>query len=190
MIELVIFDVDGTLAEAYTLNLLPRVKDFFQLVFQAGCPERPKVALATNQGGVGMRHWMEKGRFGKPEEYPTREDIEQRLKSLIAKLGGDRSIPVYVSYRYQTRQGKWAPIPHGEGENPRWQEKWRKPQPGMLLQAMEDAGVAPHRTLFVGDNRDDQEAAQAAGCDFQWASDFFALEWSDCDRLANLVSEN
>jgi phosphoglycolate phosphatase-like HAD superfamily hydrolase len=59
-IKLVIFDVDGTLAEAYRLKLLSGVEDFFNLVLAGNCSESPRVALATNQGGVGMRCWMEK----------------------------------------------------------------------------------------------------------------------------------
>jgi HAD superfamily hydrolase (TIGR01662 family) len=186
MVDLIIFDVDGTLAETYTLNLLSNVQQFFQLIFQSGCPERPEVAIATNQGGVGMRHWMETGGFGKPEKFPTRESVEQRLKDLVAALGGDRSIPVYVSYRFRTKEGKWTPVPQAGAEDPRWQKEWRKPSPGMLLQAMEDAGVGPQQTLFVGDSPDDEAAAKAAGCAFQWADRFFSQEWKDCESLATL----
>ncbi len=55
-IKLVIFDVDGTLAEQFTLELLPGVEQFFQLLLQGGCSQAPKAAIATNQGGVGMRY--------------------------------------------------------------------------------------------------------------------------------------
>ncbi len=39
----------------------------------------------------------------------------------------------------------------------------RKPQPGMLLEAMRVMGVDPHECVMVGDKNDDVEAAQAAG---------------------------
>jgi len=39
----------------------------------------------------------------------------------------------------------------------------RKPQPGMLLEAMRTMGVDPHECVMVGDKNDDIEAAQAAG---------------------------
>jgi HAD superfamily hydrolase (TIGR01662 family) len=190
MVELVIFDLDGTLAEVYTLRLLPRVQDFFRLVFQAGCPQPPRVAIATNQGGVGMRYWMEKAGFGKPEAYPTREEIEERVRRIVSALTGQDpdgiSLPVYASYRYQSRQGKWAPVPPEEAGAPGWSMEWRKPQPGMLLQAIQDAGAHPERTLFVGDSEEDRRAAQGAGCAFAWAKDFFSREWDACQGLSQI----
>lgn len=47
----------------------------------------------------------------------------------------------------------------------------RKPKPGMLLDLMGERN--PDRVLFVGDDLTDQQAAEAAGCDFCWASEFF-----------------
>lgn len=184
--RLIIFDVDGTLAEQFSLDLLPGVKQFFDLLFMGDCPTAPKAAIATNQGGVGMRYWMEKGGFGKPEKYPTTEEIDERMQALVKMLGGDSNLPVYVSFRYVTKQGKWAPIPAEERDNPRWEQEWRKPLPGMLLQAMEEAGKGPGETLFVGDREEDQAAAEAAGCAFQWGKDFFAKSWDSCEQFEQL----
>ncbi len=39
----------------------------------------------------------------------------------------------------------------------------RKPQPGMLLEAMRVMGVDAHECVMVGDKNDDMEAARAAG---------------------------
>ena len=39
----------------------------------------------------------------------------------------------------------------------------RKPQPGMLLEAMRTMGVEPHECVMIGDKNDDIEAAHAAG---------------------------
>ncbi len=50
----------------------------------------------------------------------------------------------------------------------------RKPGPGMLLRLMEHFGTEPHRTLMVGNGRDDQKAAARAGVRFMWANTFFA----------------
>jgi HAD superfamily hydrolase (TIGR01662 family) len=189
-IRLVIFDVDGTLAEKFTLDLLPGVKQFFDLLFNGECPDAPKAAIATNQGGVGMRYWMEKGGFGEPEKYPTREQVNERSEALMKKLGGDSRLPVYVSFRYMTKEGEWAPIPPEQEHNPRWEREWRKPLPGMLLEAMQEAGVEAEQTLFVGDREDDRVAAEAAGCTFRWAKDFFASPWKGCEEIAAIRALN
>jgi phosphoglycolate phosphatase-like HAD superfamily hydrolase len=185
-IALVIFDVDGTLAERYTLDLLPGVEQFFHLLFQAGCPEPPRVALATNQGGVGMRYWMERRRFGKPAQYPTEESVADRLRALVSLLGGGPDLPVYASFRFRDKRGQWAPVPPDRANDPRWSAAWRKPEPGMLVQAMQDAGVSPGKTLFVGDSDDDREAARAAGCAFGEAGAFFHQDWTTCAALERL----
>lgn len=39
----------------------------------------------------------------------------------------------------------------------------RKPEPGLLVTAMESAGIAPEATVFVGDSPTDLEAARRAG---------------------------
>jgi HAD superfamily hydrolase (TIGR01662 family) len=187
MTALIIFDVDGTLAKIYTLRVLPGVKEFFDLVYRCGCEPHLKIAIATNQGGVGLRYWMEQEDFGNPDKYPSEESIEERMRGLIDALGAEPELPVYVSYRYQNREGRWGPVPPERENAPRWDPSWRKPASGMLLQAMQDFGVSPEQTLFVGDSEDDQNAAQAAGCHFTWANEFFSREWSGCDDLNNLV---
>jgi len=184
--QLVIFDVDGTLVETYGLEPLPNVESFFRLVLNGGCPQPPGLALATNQGGVGMRYWMERGRFGQPENFPTEDSVNERLGNLLTRLGAPEA-RVYTSFLYQTKNGKWAPAPPGRQGDPRWSPEWRKPNPGMLLQAMADAGARPERTLFVGDREEDREAAAAAGCAFAWAAEFFAHPWDDCGRLEEML---
>jgi HAD superfamily hydrolase (TIGR01662 family) len=189
VIELVIFDVDGTLAEMHALELLPGVREFFALVFEQGCSGKPQVAIATNQGGVGMRYWAKSRRKPKYEKYPTAEQIEERMEALLKSLGADGQVPVYVSYRYRTKEGYWTPVGEQQQDQPRWQKDWRKPLPGMLVQAMQDAGVPPEQTLFVGDRIDDQGAAEAAGVSFEWAQDFFSRSWTGCRDLRETLKE-
>jgi histidinol-phosphate phosphatase family protein len=47
----------------------------------------------------------------------------------------------------------------------------RKPAPGMLFQAQRDLDLDLTRTLFVGDDERDGQAAQAAGCPFTMVSE-------------------
>ncbi|MGL4378767.1 MAG: HAD-IA family hydrolase [Microcoleaceae cyanobacterium] len=51
--------------------------------------------------------------------------------------------------------------------------KFRKPNPGMLLAAIQHFDP-DGEILFVGDRDEDKGAATAAGIAFQWAEDFFA----------------
>ncbi len=187
-IALVIFDVDGTLAKPYTLELLPQVREFFDLALRPGCAGRPKVAIATNQGGVGMRYWMERNGFGSPEKYPTEDSVAGRMRELVRVLSGDHDLPVYTSFRYRSKSGSWSPAPPERAGDPRWSKAWRKPEPGMLLQAMQDAGVGPGQTIFVGDSDEDRDAARAVGCAFRAAGEFFSQGWAGCADLQRLVA--
>jgi len=49
----------------------------------------------------------------------------------------------------------------------------RKPRPGMLINLMEANGFSPAETILIGDQESDRQAADAAGCQFVWASEFF-----------------
>ena len=181
---LIIFDVDGTLAEKYILTLLPGVAHFFRLAQSVDCPDRPKLAIATNQGGVGMRWWKEHTGQKDFSRYPTKAEIDQRMQALVRLLGG--GIPYYAAFRFRSRTNHWTPPPPGTETDPRWSESWRKPNPGMLQAAMASAGAVPQQTLFVGDSPDDESAARAAGCAFAWAAEFFARPWNNCADLTAL----
>jgi HAD superfamily hydrolase (TIGR01662 family) len=50
----------------------------------------------------------------------------------------------------------------------------RKPEPGMLQEALTFFEVKPEEALFIGDRDTDRRAAEAAGIAFQWAAGFFA----------------
>lgn len=165
-----IFDLDGTLAAQDSTELLPGVAEWF-----AAHPSNP-CAIATNQGGVGLRRWMEGAGFGEPGKYPTQAEVEDRVTTLALSLfHEDRArLPVYIAFAYQAKSGKWSPIPpEGQGD-PRWNPDWRKPAPGMIVQAMSDANISdPAQVLMVGDSEADQQAAKAAGVGFRWAWEFF-----------------
>lgn len=166
MTTLHIFDLDGTLAALDSTELLPGVAEWFAAHPEAAC------AIATNQGGVGLRRWMEMKGFGEPEKYPTQADVDKRTLAVICAIG--RPMPTYVAYAYQAISGNWSPIPpEGQGD-PRWSPEWRKPAPGMILQAMADANITdPANVIMVGDSENDQQAAEAAGVQFRWAWEFF-----------------
>lgn len=170
-IKLIIFDLDGTLVHSYTSDFQPGVRYWLSHGHR-----REKLAICTNQGGIGLRHWREVvraqgGDIGDPNSTGwTQSNMEERINALAAQLNATP----YISYAYQSKKGHWSPTPEGSESDPRWSQSWRKPQPGMLLQAMADANVTPDQTLMVGNSDDDAQAAAAAGCYYSDHDDFFA----------------
>ena len=82
--KLYIFDIDGTLTEKFGDTLKPEVAEWFRGMRGSDI----KVALATNQGGVGLRYWMEQGGFGEPESYPTETKVYERLARISYAIYG------------------------------------------------------------------------------------------------------
>lgn len=170
-LELLLFDVDGTIAERNNAELLPPARDFFRLLAERG--RRPSVGLVTNQGGVGLRMWMADAGWGEPERFPTLETVQERLHGLVAQIPIE--VELYVSYAYQTQKTReWATVPHQFAGLPEWSRSWRKPQAGMIVQAMRDAQVVdPSLVLVVGDMETDEMAAINAGTRFVYARPFW-----------------
>lgn len=168
--DLIVFDVDDTIADRYSDVMYPYVANFIQnnrhLFF----------ALATNQGGVGLRYWMQHEGFGNYEHLPTQIDVEYRISKLLSYVPRSQVLDL-VCYAYISKKtGKASPIPPlvPDYEVWRWDAKYRKPNPGMLLMAIDYYKVCNDRTLFIGDHTTDEKAAFAAGCHFRYAYD---MEW-------------
>jgi D-glycero-D-manno-heptose 1,7-bisphosphate phosphatase len=172
--KLYIFDWDGTLAEFKTGAILPNRKAKL-----ATLPRNAHIAIASNQGGVGLRHWMQVDDFGDYSTYPQESTIRAMFTDVLEEL--EIEARVYLCFAYQSKKtGAWSPTPLNIPDDARarscWQQSWRKPNAGMLLAAMEDFGVSPAETLMVGDWPEDREAAKAAGCAFQDADEFFGTD--------------
>jgi len=175
MKKLYLFDVDGTLTKFYETLLLPNVIKWL------GNNKPEGIALVSNQGGVGLQHWMEAGGFGDPTNYPSVQDVEDRMndicKSITRTYGKDFRVEWFAAYRYKSKKsGKWSPIPEGELDSPEWSEDWRKPNDGMLKAALSSFGVSPNNAVMVGDSEEDMLAARSAGIEFHWRDDFFGVE--------------
>lgn len=166
--KLIIFDGDGTLWEFKTFEVLPGVRDWFD------SNDEFYLGLATNQGGVGMKHWMETGGFGEPEKYPSATDIYNGIDKVCHELGIDENdLSIQICFRYLSTKGNWSPVPDGAENDERWNELLRKPNPQMLINLMEHYDVSPAETLMVGDRDEDELAAENADCDFIHADVFF-----------------
>jgi len=165
--DLIIFDADGTLCDRETGDLLPGVVDYFELLRAAR--NAPALAIVTNQGGPACAEQS----WAKPGQFPTLADVEARYGALAERLGAN----LYMSLAYVTTGGSVLRPSAIGPDDPRARLDWRKPAPGMLQQAMQEAGATPRRTLMIGDRPEDQQAAAAAGCYFQWAQKFFGRGW-------------
>lgn len=166
---LVIFDLDGTLAETWETALLPGVAE--------RVPELDThVAVATNQAGVAWN-------VVEGEPYPRPAEIGGRLIAVAEAL------PVLKEALWLVSIGdeglslppeRWRALVAGvtRAADPLWVRTssdlaWRKPRPGMLLEACRTVEVAPDEAVFVGDHETDAQAAAAAGMRFVYADRFF-----------------
>ena len=178
--SLLCLDVDGTIVESNQSSvLLPATAHFLSQLDS----NKVKVALVTNQGGVGLRHWMTTNSFGDPASLPTQEEVEKRISTIVEKIknvfSGD--LKVFMAFRYQSKGGdgkqpRWGPVPFKSKDDPRWQQDWRKPGPGMINAAMKWASLSlfhKAKVLMVGDMDADEGAARAAGVAFKRAPEFF-----------------
>jgi D-glycero-D-manno-heptose 1,7-bisphosphate phosphatase len=167
--RLVIFDVDGTLVQTKSGNVFRQSADDWKMI--PGRIEKcvelrdggAMIAIATNQAGVAFE-WS---RF-------TETEIQVEMDTLAIVINA-----AYVGVCYTSTNEKALPEYYNPN-NPR-----RKPGSGMLLEAMSHCGVKPEDTVMVGDRKEDEEAAKAAGVTFVRIDQFFPARTSDNDWLDN-----
>ena len=159
-ISLVVLDIDGTVVTTKSGSPFRETPDDWK--FLPGRQELVRklladgvnVAIATNQGSVA---------YG----INTQAEIQAELERTVSELAGPASGEVFLRAAYN----------HPKGSVPEYtkDDDFRKPGGGMIRAAMEHFGVAPRETLMVGDRPEDKAAAEAAGCNFCWADEFFEL---------------
>lgn len=151
--KLFIFDADGTLRRSTVPNQPnPHEDDEWELL--PNVKEKLQkiisqtkdgvIAIASNQGGIELG-------------YLSRRQARKLLDALYRELTGKRA-----------PKGMIQLCPDFEKPS-----QCRKPRPGMLQKIMNQAGVSPKQTLFVGNSDDDRETARNAGVRFMWAKNFF-----------------
>jgi len=168
--RILIADLDGTLVETWRETALPGIPERLAELRAQGAT----VAVVTNQGGVGYRYAHEqRGEWAQAARYPTLDQVLTRLTTIAGALLIDR---IYTCLHHG-REDWPTPPEWADGRIEQygsmmvtWRPDWRKPAPGMLLQALEDLGAVPGEVLMVGDRPEDQAAALAAGMPFQWVN--------------------
>ncbi|MFK7959991.1 MAG: D-glycero-alpha-D-manno-heptose-1,7-bisphosphate 7-phosphatase [Phycisphaerales bacterium] len=132
----------GDLGDPDLVELLPGVADGLKSLREAGY----RLIVVTNQGGVA------RGRYS--------EDDVDRVHRRIAELVDDAAGEAEVLDRFY-----YCPYhPKGTVESYRREHFWRKPRPGMLLQAARDLDLDLASSWMIGDQMRDIEAGRAAGC--------------------------
>lgn len=142
----VIFDRDGVLNvdhgylfEPEKLEWMPGAKAAVARVNAAGV----LAIVATNQSGIG------RGYYAEAAMLRLHAHMEEELATAGAHLDA-----IY-----------WCPFhPEAADEALRHPDHPdRKPNPGMVLRALADFGVAPTDAVMIGDKASDMEAARRAG---------------------------
>lgn len=157
---MIVFDADNTLRyctipgqpcpnKPGEWKLLPNVRTKLSKI-NWGKPKNGKIAfgIASSQGGVALKYFTE---------------------TMAFKLLKDTAI---AATGYTPDDDDIQFCPH----HPQSGCDCRKPKPLMLQRLLKKYNLQPKELLFVGDRETDEECAINAGCDFQYAKDFF--EWN------------
>lgn len=140
----VFLDRDGVMIEERHY-----LRDPDQVEILPGCDAMLKAAKAsgflrivvTNQSGIGRGYY----------DWHGYAAVEQRMLDLLAQRQVDVDAILACPYYEGT-----ATLNDKSGD-------WRKPKPGMLLEAAERYAVVLGRSLIIGDKATDLEAGRAAG---------------------------
>ena len=126
------------LSDPARIELLPGAVDLIRRAHSLGLA----VIEVTNQAGIG------RGKYGWPEFAA----VEDRLTALLAAAGTHIDAVFACPFH-----------PDGQNSYRHPNHPWRKPNPGMLLEAAELLNLDLRRCIMAGDKASDIEAARAAG---------------------------
>jgi D-glycero-D-manno-heptose 1,7-bisphosphate phosphatase len=128
----------GYLGDPRKVALIPGAGEAVAELNRAGAP----VIVVTNQAGIA------RGYYGWSEFEAVEREIERRLSAEGAHLDA-----VLACAYHAAGSGALGVASH----------PWRKPAPGMLLDAAAQWGIDLGRSWIVGDKASDLEAGRAAG---------------------------
>jgi D-glycero-D-manno-heptose 1,7-bisphosphate phosphatase len=143
---MVIFDRDGVLNVDHgyafkpeELEWVPGAMAAVKRANDAGAV----VVIATNQSGIGRGYYTE------ADMEAFHAEMLRQLSAIGARIDG-----VYFAPHHEAAaEDRYRVADHPD----------RKPNPGMLLRALADFGVAPQDAFMIGDKPSDMEAARRAG---------------------------
>jgi D-glycero-D-manno-heptose 1,7-bisphosphate phosphatase len=139
-IKLAIFDRDGTLNRKSLNRYLLSSKEILWpediIEIQKLCLAGIKICIATNQSCISKK-------------LISKEEVIEITQSVVNPICSIESTSIFI-------------CKHDDGENC----GCRKPQPGLILNAMNHFEVAPEESIYIGDSRIDIQAADAASVKF------------------------
>ncbi len=156
---------DGDLGDPDRVELLPGVAQAMRALHQAGYA----LVVITNQGGVA------RGKYDEAAVHATHERLERVLRE---RTGLSAVVDAFYFCPFH---------PEGTVERYRREHPWRKPAPGMLLEAARQHALDLASSWMVGDQERDAQAGAAAGCrsiligapSADSAADFFAHDLAE-----------
>jgi phosphoglycolate phosphatase len=176
--DLLVFDWDGTVMDS-TAVIAGSI--------QAACRDLglpvPSDEAARHVIGMGLAGALRHAVPDAPE--PMVEPLVERYRHHF--LARDETIPLFAGARELIAElhgaGRWLAVATGKSRNGlnramqatgmqsyfqatrTADETFSKPHPAMLLEIMDELGIAPERTLMVGDTTHDLQMARNAGVD-------------------------
>jgi D-glycero-D-manno-heptose 1,7-bisphosphate phosphatase len=135
---------DGDLGDPEEVRLLDGVAIGLKALREAGF----NLVVVTNQAGVA------RGKFTEDDV----DSVHQRIAMLVDAQAAHPGAGVIDRFYYCPYHPE-ATVPEYRRDHP-----WRKPHPGMILQAARDMGLDLSRSWMIGDQERDIAAGQAAGC--------------------------
>jgi lipopolysaccharide heptosyltransferase II len=127
---------DGDLGDPDLVELLPGVADGCRALKEAGFA----LVVITNQGGVA------RGKY----DLAAVDRVNAKLNQLL-----DGAIDLFRCCPFH---------PKGKIEEYTREHPWRKPAPGMILDAAQELGLDCSQSWVIGDTARDCQAGRAAGC--------------------------
>lgn len=125
----------------HTVEHFQFIEGIFDLVARANLAGY-LVVVVTNQAGIGRGYYSEKHFFA------LTDWMRERFAEQRAKIDGVYFCPYH---------------PELGIDDYRQESEFRKPAPGMLLQAQRELGIDMHRSILIGDKSSDMAAGRAAG---------------------------
>lgn len=101
-----------------------------------------KLIVVTNQSGIGRGYYSEDD-FSKLTDWMKQQFVVNQCEIdavYFCPYHPEKALPPYLK-----------------------DSDWRKPAPGMLLQAIKDFDLDAKQSIMIGDRETDMQAAQAAG---------------------------